>query len=193
MSNLIRHLDSAIDYVTRCISRLQELLLAPRSGPSRKVVANERIVLDRLSEFTQNRDVPCDFNLTTAFDTCLTAEFAAYEAETFTSFKNAGGDVSYVKFSEGEEARKRTGVKETVAAHEEPAASMHPAKLAQWLLATVMNRRVTLFTHFPVLKVERSSVVDSKEWQVHTPRGTSHCSNSHLLNECICVTSLDHP
>jgi glycine/D-amino acid oxidase-like deaminating enzyme len=156
-------------------------------GPDQalKIIANEHLVLDKIDEFTRKHDVQCDFNLTTTFDACMTAEFAAYEAETFMSFKNAGGDVSHVKFSEGEEARKRTGVKDVVAAYEWPAASIHPAKLAQWLLNTGINRGVTLFTHCPVSKVERSSGVDEKEWQVHTPRGTVtaptviHCTNAY--------------
>jgi glycine/D-amino acid oxidase-like deaminating enzyme len=150
-----------------------------------KIIANERLVLDKIDEFIRKHDVQCDFNLTTTFDACLTAEFAAYEAETFTSFKTAGGDVSHVKFSEGGEARKRTGVKDAVAAYEWPAASVHPAKLAQWLLTAGINRGVTLFTHCPVSKVERSSGGDEKEWQVHTPRGivtastVVHCTNAY--------------
>lgn len=150
-----------------------------------KIIANERLVLDKIDEFIRKHDVQCDFNLTTTFDACLTAEFAAYEAETFKSFKAAGGDVSHVKFSEGGEARKRTGVKDAVAAYEWPAASVHPAKLAQWLLTAAINRGVTLFTHCPVSKVERSSGGDEKEWQVHTPRGTVtastvvHCTNAY--------------
>lgn len=150
-----------------------------------KVIANERLVLDRIGEFVRKHHIECDFNLTTTFDVCLTAEFAAYEAETFMSFKNAGGDVSHVNFFEGEEARKRTGVNKTVAAYEWPAASIHPARLTHWLLDTVINRGVSLFTHCPVSKVERSPAVDEKEWQVRTPRGTVttptviHCTNAY--------------
>jgi len=72
-----------------------------------------------------------------------------------------------------------------LAAYEWPAASIHPAKLVQWLLNMGIDRGVTLFTHCPVSKVERSPEIDEKEWHVHTPRGTVtaltviHCTNAY--------------
>ena len=150
-----------------------------------KIIANERLVLEKIDEFNRKYNVQCDFNLTSTFDVCVTTEFTAYEAENFETFRKAGGDVAHVKFHEGDEARKRTGVKDAMAAYEWPAGSCHPAKLAQWLLNAAIERGATLFTHSPVSKVERSSSSGEKAWDVCTPRGTItastvvHCTNAY--------------
>lgn len=149
-----------------------------------KIIANERLVLERVDEFVRKYNIPCDFHLTSTFDVCMTPEFATYEAEAFHSFKDAGGDVSHVTFFEGEEARKRTGVRGAFVAYEWPAGSSHPAKLSQWLLNAAIERGVTLFTHCPVSKVT-SSAVGEKLWDVYTPRGgittptVIHCTNAY--------------
>jgi glycine/D-amino acid oxidase-like deaminating enzyme len=149
-----------------------------------KIIANERIVLERVQEFVKKYDVQCDLNVTNTFDVCMSPEFAAYEAEAFEAFKKAGGDVSHVKFYSGEEAVTRTGIRNVTAAYEWPAGSSHPAKLAQWLLSASIERGVTLFTHCPVTKVEKSAVGEGL-WDVCTPRGgitTSnvvHCTNAY--------------
>ncbi|CZR64558.1 uncharacterized protein PAC_14456 [Phialocephala subalpina] len=155
-------------------------------GPDQalKIIANERLVLDRVDQFVKKYNVPCDFQLSSTFDVCMTPEFAAYEAENFEAFKKAGGDVSHVSFTNGEEAKKRTGIKDAIAAYEWPAGSSHPAKLAQWLLNSCIERGVQLFTHCPVSKVSKSETGE-KLWDVHTPRGmvtTStviHCTNAY--------------
>lgn len=59
-------------------------------GPEQalKIVQNEKVV-----EFVKKHDVPCHFKATITYDVCLTEEFARYEAESFESFKQSGGDV----------------------------------------------------------------------------------------------------
>jgi glycine/D-amino acid oxidase-like deaminating enzyme len=149
-----------------------------------KIIANERLVLEKIDEFVKKHNVACDFHLTSTFDVCMTPEFAAYEADNFEAFKKAGGDVSHISFYEGEEAKQRTGAKDAFAAYEWPAGSSHPAKLAQWLLNACIKRGVQLFTHSPVLNVTRSGESE-KLWDVQTPRGvvtTStaiHCTNAY--------------
>ncbi|KAH8651571.1 FAD dependent oxidoreductase [Tricladium varicosporioides] len=154
-------------------------------GPeqAQKIIANERVVLDKVEEFVKKHNVPCDFNLTTTFDVCMTPEFVKYEAESFEGFKEAGGDVSHVKFYEKEEAQKKTRVKGALAAYEWPAGSSHPAKLAQWLLNAAIERGATLFTHCPVSKISEGT--SKGMWDILTPRGiitTStvfHCTNAY--------------
>lgn len=141
-------------------------------------------MLQKIDQFTRKYNVECEFNLTSTFDVCVTEEFTAHEAENFEAFEKAGGDVSHIKFLEGDEARKVTGVRDAIAAYEWPAGSIHPAKLAHWLLNAVVERGVKLFTHLPVSKVERSSVSDEK-WDLRTSRGTItpstviHCTNAY--------------
>ncbi|PIG83456.1 hypothetical protein AARAC_010090 [Aspergillus arachidicola] len=149
-----------------------------------KIIANERLVLEKVDEFTKKHGVECDFNLTTTFDVCMTPEFAAYEAESFDAYKNAGGDVSHIKFYEGEEAQTKTKVKGAVAAYEWPAGSSHPAKLAQLLLQAVVSRGGKLFTFCPATELRRNES-EPELWDVHTPRGVVtagrvvHCTNAH--------------
>ncbi|KAB8259697.1 FAD dependent oxidoreductase [Aspergillus pseudonomiae] len=149
-----------------------------------KVIANERLVLEKVDEFTKKHGVQCDFNLTTTFDVCMTPEFAAYEAESFEAYKTAGGDVSHIKFYEGQDAQTRTKVKGAVAAYEWPAGSSHPAKLAQFLIQAVVSRGGRLFTFCPATELRRNES-EPGLWDVHTPRGVVttervvHCTNAH--------------
>lgn len=145
-------------------------------------MANERLVLERVNDFVHKHTVPCDFNLTTTFDVCLTQEFADYEAKSFKAFQEAGGDVSHIIFYEGEEAKEKTKVKGVISAYEWPAGSSHPAKLAQWLLSSVLDRGVGLWTHCPALEISQTT---NGDWDVVTPRGiiqaqkVIHCTNAY--------------
>jgi glycine/D-amino acid oxidase-like deaminating enzyme len=149
-----------------------------------KIINDERLVLERVDQFVKKHNVPCDFNLTTTFDVCMTPEFAAYEAESLEAFRQAGGDTSHIKFYEGEQAQQKTRVPGAVAAYEWPAGSSHPAKLTQFLLQTVISKGAKLFTFCPATEVTRSTS-DLALWDVHTPRGTItaekiiHCTNAH--------------
>lgn len=162
-------------------------------GPEQalKIVANERLVLEKVDEFVKKHDVPCDFNLTSTFDVCMTPEFAKYEAESLEAYRNAGGDVSHIKFFEGDEAQARTKVPGAIAAYEWPGGSSHPAKLAHFLLESVMKRGTQLFTFCPAKEVKANGTQPGL-WDVHTPRGIAtaekviHCTNAHaalLLNQ----------
>lgn len=155
-------------------------------GPEQalKIIANERLVLERVDAFVRQHNVQCDFNLTTTFDVCMTPEFATYEAESFEAYKQAGGDVSHVKYYRGKEAQEKTRIPTAVAAYEWPAGSSHPAKLAQFLLQSVIKKGVKLFTLCPATELKRS---DSQPelWDIQTPRGVVtaekviHCTNAH--------------
>ena len=147
-----------------------------------KIIENEKLVFERVDEFVKKNNVQCDFNPATTFDVCLTPEFAAYEAASFEAFKQAGGNVGHVKVFNGEEAKQRTRVPDAVAAYEWPAGSSHPAKLAQWLLSSVISQGARLWTHCPAIKVNKA---DTNRWDVETSRGTIsaekviHCTNAY--------------
>ncbi|KAI0142508.1 FAD dependent oxidoreductase [Hypoxylon sp. NC0597] len=157
-----------------------------------KIIANERLVFERIKQFVETHNIQCDFNPTTTFDVCLTPEFADFNARSFKLYQEAGGDVSHIKFYEGDEARRATRVQKAVAAYEWPAGSSHPAKLAQWLLTQSITKGARLFTHCPVFGVNKcpSSTAEQTFWDISTPRGTTkattvvHCTNAfapHLL------------
>ncbi|KAJ5102258.1 FAD dependent oxidoreductase-domain-containing protein [Penicillium alfredii] len=148
-----------------------------------KIIANERLVLEKVDEFTRKHNVPCDFSLTTTFDVCMTPEFAAYAAESLDAYKKAGGDTSHVKCHQGEEAQAKTRVPGAVAAYEWPAGSSHPAKLAQFLLKAAIDKGAKLFTFCPATKIKKNEA--GELWDIHTPRGVMttekiiHCTNAH--------------
>lgn len=152
-------------------------------GPDQalEIIANERTVLERVDEFVKKHQVHCDFHLTTTFDVCMTAEFAQYEADSLEAYKQAGGDTTHIRFYEGEEAQTRTRIPGSVAAYEWPAGSIHPAKLAHFLLESVIDKGVKLFTFCPATEVNRNGT----SWDVRGPRGIItaekiiHCTNAH--------------
>jgi len=160
---------------------------------AKKIVENEKQVFEDLDGFVKKHQVPCDFHSTTTFDVCLTEEFAAYEAESLQAYKAAGGNTSHVQCFEGEDARIRTKVRSALAAYEWPAGSIHPAKLAQWLMSEVISKGVRLWTHCPALDIcKHESPVSTSRWDVRTSRGIVaaesivHCTNayaSHLIPE----------
>lgn len=156
-----------------------------------KIIENEKDVLHKIDAFVSKHNVPCDFNLATTLDVCLTPEFAEFNARSFKEYQDAGGDVSHVKVYEGEDAAKRTGIRETVSAYEWPAGSSHPAKLAQWLLSQSIDKGALLFTQCPALEISKSSNTETW-WDIETPKGTVaaqtviHCTNGfagHLLSQ----------
>lgn len=149
-----------------------------------KTIQDERRVLEKVDGFVKKHNVQCDFNLTTTFDVCMTPEFAAYEAESLEAFKKAGGDISHIKFYEGDLAQKKTRVPGAVAAYEWPAGSSHPAKLAQFLLQAVISKGAKLFTFCPATEIKPNTAAPGT-WNVHTSRGIIaaekiiHCTNAH--------------
>ncbi|KAJ5184177.1 hypothetical protein N7492_001793 [Penicillium capsulatum] len=149
-----------------------------------KIIANERLVLEHVNAFVQKHNVPCDFNLTTTFDVCMTAEFASYEAESLDAYRQAGGDISHVKCYQGKEAQEKTRIPAAVAAYEWPAGSSHPAKLAHFLLQSVIEKGVKLFTFCPATAVKLNESPPGL-WDIQTPRGVVtaekviHCTNAH--------------
>lgn len=150
-----------------------------------KILQNEKLVFERLARFVKENDVGCDFHETTTLDVCLTEEFAKLEREGLERYREAGGEVGHVKCWEGsEEAERRTRVAGAVAAYEWPAGSIHPAKLAQWLLRRCVDAGVGLWTYCPVIGVERGAD-EGGGWRVKTPRGdveaekVVHCTNAY--------------
>jgi glycine/D-amino acid oxidase-like deaminating enzyme len=151
-----------------------------------KIIANERLVLEKVDEFVKKYNVDCDFDYTTTFDVCMTEMFAAYEGASLKAFERAGGDISHIQLYEGKQAQEKTRVKGAVRAYEWPAGSSHPAKLTQWLLQRIVSDGVQLFTHCPVTQVIRPKSGDKKYlWEVCTARGSVttptviHCTNAH--------------
>ncbi|KAF6830191.1 putative FAD dependent oxidoreductase [Colletotrichum plurivorum] len=156
-----------------------------------KVLSSERDVFHAVDTFVKEHGVACDFNPTTTFDVCLTQEFADHNAQSLSEYQAAGGDVSHIKVYSADEARKKTGIQQAFSAYEWPAGSIHPAKMAQWLLAQSIGRGTRLFTHCPATSLKRSeSTTTQTLWELHTPRGkittptVVHCTNAfapHLL------------
>ncbi|KAH6657000.1 FAD dependent oxidoreductase [Truncatella angustata] len=157
-----------------------------------KIIANERTVFNNVDKFVRKHGVDCDFYPTTTFDVCLTKEFADFNAQSFREYREAGGDISHVNVYEGDEAKEKTRIAQTVTAYEWPAGSSHPAKLAHWLLTQSLEKGAQLFTHCPATDIVMSSwsTSDQPQWDIVTPRGTItashviHCTNafaSHLL------------
>ncbi|KAI8657208.1 DAO domain-containing protein [Fusarium keratoplasticum] len=159
-----------------------------------KILANERIVLEKVNQFVRKHDVPCDFNYTTTFECCMSPEFAEHDRRNYEAFKAAGGDVSHVRRYTGEEATSKTRIAGVLAAYEWPAGSSHPAKLAQWLLDAVVDKGAQLYTFCPAAAVTKSSGSQRdgqpQLWDIQTPRGVIttpkvvYCTNAftgHLL------------
>lgn len=151
-----------------------------------QILTNERLVLQKVAEFVAKYNVPCDFHRTTTFDVCMTSEFAEYEAASFNAYRDAGGDVSHITYHAGKEAQEKTRVPGAVAAYEWPAASSHPAKLAQFLLQTVISRGVRLMNFCPATEIKQNATPEfGLLWDVHTPSGIVsaekiiHCTNAH--------------
>jgi glycine/D-amino acid oxidase-like deaminating enzyme len=135
--------------------------------------------------------VQCDLDMTTTFDVCMSQEFLDYAKTSFEAYKRAGGDVSHVTYLEGDAAKKARGgsdmfhltvrltllgfqatrIAGALAAYEWPAASTHPAKLCQHILAECVDLGMRLFTHTPCISVT-SGGTPSGEWLVNTARGT---------------------
>lgn len=147
-----------------------------------KIVEDENVVLERVTKFVQEHDILCDFALKQTFDVCLTQEIADDEAKNVKQYVDAGGSMDHIKLYEGKEAAGRTGVRDALTAWEWPAASIHPAKLAQWLLSNVVNRGCKIWTHTPVTKITQG---EGSKWNLHTPRGivssqkVVHCTNAY--------------
>ncbi|KAJ5641659.1 FAD dependent oxidoreductase [Penicillium lividum] len=157
-------------------------------GPeqARKILENERVVLEKVREFVQAHNIDCDFNYLRTFEVALTEEFVALLSKSLAAFKEAGGDVSHVRFYEGEAAKTETRVPGALCAYESAAASNHPGKLVQWILNDFIAKGGKLWTHCPATRVERSQCMDNPfRWEVHTPRGTIaaetvvHCTNAY--------------
>ena len=147
-----------------------------------KIVENEDVNLNRISKLVLEQDIPCDFSLKPTFDVNLTKEMVDDEARNVDDYVKAGGSMQSIKMYEGEDAVGRTGVKGAINAYEWPAASIHPAKLAQWLLSSVLERGCRLWTHCPATRITRGK---GTEWDVETPRGLIsaqkivHCTNAY--------------
>lgn len=150
-----------------------------------KIMENEKAVLELVNKFVHDHDVPCDFSFQTTFDVCLTQQIAEDEVNNIKQYEEAGGSIDHVKFYKGSDAVEKTGVHDALTAWEWPAASIHPAKLAQWLLSNICERGGKLWTHCPVTSITRGI---GDEWKVHTPRGTIssqkviHCTNAYAGN-----------
>ncbi|KAI1637260.1 FAD dependent oxidoreductase [Biscogniauxia mediterranea] len=158
-----------------------------------KILASERETLAAVAAFVSEHGVACDFAPATTLDVCLTEEFAGFLADSYAAYREAGGDVSGIRVhATAEAARARSRVRGALAAYEWDAGSSHPAKLAQWLLRSCVERGVALFTHCPVTGMAEAGAEAGGEmkgrWLLETPRGTLraetviHCTNAHAAH-----------
>ncbi|PWY73028.1 DAO-domain-containing protein [Aspergillus heteromorphus CBS 117.55] len=146
-----------------------------------KISDNENAVLKAWGSFIEQHQIPCEFSLKQTYDVCMTEEIAADEARNVQEYVAAGGSMDGIRVYGADEAARTLGIKDAVAAYAWTAASIHPVKLAQWLLARVVEQGVHLWTHCP----EEEEGIDTPWWTVHTPRGDIsaqrilHCTNAH--------------
>lgn len=151
---------------------------------ARKILENEKAVLKNIRQFVNQHNIDCDFKYTKTYEVGISEEFVEILSTAFAAFEATGGDVSHIKFYEGDEAKKETRVPTALCAYESPAASNHPAKLVQWILSDFVEKGGSLWTHCPAVKVV-SSESDTSRWDVHTPRGiisaenVIHCTNAY--------------
>ncbi|CAJ0546754.1 Ff.00g013810.m01.CDS01 [Fusarium sp. VM40] len=158
-------------------------------GPeqARLILEHERVVLQIVKDFVETNNVDCDFNYTMTFEACLNADYKEYLVSAFAAFRDAGGDVSHIRFYDGEEAKIKTRLPAALCAYEWPAASNHPAKLCQWILSDVIRKGGQLWTHCPATKIleHKASPSTGMRWDITTPRGTVsaktviHCTNAY--------------
>jgi glycine/D-amino acid oxidase-like deaminating enzyme len=151
------------------------------------ILQHERVVLRNVKNFVEANNVDCDFNYTTTFETCLNSDYKEYLSNAFADFRDAGGDVSHIKFYEGEETKMKTRVPMALCAYEWPAASNHPAKLCHWILSDFIRKGGKLWTHCPAKSIleHTASTSSGMRWDISTPRGVVsaqtviHCTNAY--------------
>jgi glycine/D-amino acid oxidase-like deaminating enzyme len=153
---------------------------------AKKILENEKLVLERTREFVKTHNINSDFVDTTTFEVCLSQESADYQAKALAAYQAAGGDISQIQVHEGNEAKAKTRVPNAIRAYEWLAASNNPAKLVQWILTDFITKGGKLWTHCPATKVTAHGARDtSARWDVHTARGTIaaetviHCTNAY--------------
>lgn len=153
-----------------------------------KIIANERLHLEKAKEFITKNRVNCDFNYTTSVEACLSQQYTGFVVKAFEEFKAAGGDVSHIKVYHGEVAKTKARHPSAVCAYEWPAGSNHPSKLTHWILNDVIRSGVRLWTYCPAIKVVRHhepAATAGLRWDIHTPRGVInvntvvHCTNAY--------------
>ncbi|EIM79984.1 FAD dependent oxidoreductase [Stereum hirsutum FP-91666 SS1] len=147
--------------------------LAKIHGPEQamKILQHEKLVLDKVIDFISTNKVDCDFDLCGTFDVCMGEDFLDYVTNAFEEFKAAGGDASPIRWMESEEARKVTRVPSALGAFEWKAASLHPAKLCQFIIRSNVKNGLQLFTHTPAVAITTVTTPNGV-WQVKTPRGS---------------------
>ncbi|ETS75317.1 hypothetical protein PFICI_12261 [Pestalotiopsis fici W106-1] len=158
-------------------------------GPeeARKIIENERIVLEQAKSFITSNHIDCDFQDTTTIDVCLSQEFVNHQEKSLAAYKQVGGDTSHIKFHDAEDAKVKTRVPDVICAYEWPAGSVHPAKLTQWVLDDVINQGAQLWTYCAATAVKPHVDPGSSglRWDIHTPRGVLaaetviHCANAY--------------
>ncbi|PYH98636.1 DAO-domain-containing protein [Aspergillus ellipticus CBS 707.79] len=150
-----------------------------------KICDTENTVLKAWRAFIENHQIPCDFGLKQTFDVCMTDEIAEEEARNLQEYVAAGGSMDGIQVYGTEETALKLGIEGAIAAYKWAAASIHPAKLAQWLLTQVVEQGVHLWTHCPVTDITKAKTTYHFSWTVHTPRGEIatqqiiHCTNAH--------------
>ncbi|KAJ5591449.1 FAD dependent oxidoreductase, partial [Penicillium hispanicum] len=158
-------------------------------GPeqAKKILANERVVLEKVHEFVEANHVDSEFRFTNTFEVGLSEKFVERLADSLAALQAAGGATSHIKFYQGKEAKARTRVPNALCAYEWRAGTNHPGKLVQWILNDFVSKGGKLWTHCPATNIAkaRSSNTAGHRWEVHTPRGivatesVIHCTNAY--------------
>ncbi|KAH0282771.1 DAO-domain-containing protein [Aureobasidium namibiae CBS 147.97] len=152
------------------------------SDKALEIVKHEMVVLDLVQEFVKTHNIDCEFRPKQTFDVCLTREIAESEMRNVEQYVSAGGSLDHIRYHEGNDAKERTGVHDALSAWEWPAATIHPVKLAQWLLSSSIDKGCKLFTHCPVIQITQN---EDETWNMHTNRGmvstnkVIHCTNAY--------------
>ncbi|KAJ6612709.1 FAD dependent oxidoreductase [Mycena sp. CBHHK59/15] len=163
-----------------------------------KIIKHEKLVLQLVKAFIDKHGVDCDFDYCRTYDVVMGEDFLQYVTDSFNAYKEAGGDMSDIVWLDAEAAKKATRVPAALGAYEWTAASLHPAKLCQAILAMSLALGMSLFTHTPAVSVTRSGNANN-DWVVETPRGSIttpivvHGTNAFAATLLPCLQSQVRP
>lgn len=135
-----------------------------------KIIAHEKLVLQLVKSFIDKHGIQCDFDCCRTYDVIMGEDFHRYATESFEAYKKAGGDVSDIAWLDADKAKEATRVPSALGAFEWSAASLHPAKLCQAILAMNKSLGMSLFTHTPATSITPSGSPFAP-WTINTPRG----------------------
>ncbi|KAJ4523235.1 hypothetical protein HRR78_000730 [Exophiala dermatitidis] len=144
-----------------------------------KILQNEQQTWSNLVKYVRENNVDCDLWVGDTLDVPMTPEIAKAAKQDFESYKAAGGKVDHIKVTQDPaEATKHikiSRVKEAQACYAWPASTLHPWKLAAYVMRENIKKGANLQTHTVARRV-RQSPRSSGKWIVETDRGEIECS-----------------